>query len=154
MSAKREKVEDAFVQNALAADDIQTIEQKFTLLSLEFISKRKELMSGIPKFWKTCLANNARLAEKFEAEDKDILDYLVDFDVEKADCIEILEYFPEFNTADEGLPPPTYTYTMSFADNPFFENSNLRKKIFHDEETSNLSCIETTEIRWKNRNNE
>lgn len=86
---------------------------------------------GIPDFWFKAMKNSTMIWELVKEKDEEILAHIRHIETAKED------------------KPKTLTVTFYFNDNEFFDNKDLKLKIFYVGDDDDVDKIEGTEIQWK-----
>ncbi|KAI3940135.1 hypothetical protein MKW92_029168 [Papaver armeniacum] len=94
-------------------------------------NKRSEIIKTIPNFWLTAFCSHYALGILLSEEDQKIFKFLESVDVEDTEV---------------GTGVPGYMITLYFADNPYFENKTLSKKISY---SSGGMDVCGSDIKWK-----
>ncbi|XP_045481843.1 protein SET-like [Harmonia axyridis] len=112
-----------------ASEGILKIEQKFNLLKKPHFERRSEIIRNVPNFWFTAIMNHPDLSSIVDEKEEECLQFL--------NRIEVVD-FEDIKCG--------YEIQFHFEENPFFENSTIKKE-FHlgSGPASSLS----TQIKWK-----
>jgi len=112
--------------NVEAAEETIQITKKYNQKKIPFYKQRAEIVKKIPNFWATTLLNHS-LSNIFNEDDRKILEYLQDLEVEDDDV-------------------DSFIITMRFKPNPWFTNEILRKHIASVDGEPEIKPIP---INWK-----
>lgn len=93
-----------------------------------------EKIDGIPNFWAVCVKNNRMMQQIIRDRDSVPLEKITDVQIEET-----------FEKKKKQL-----RITLNFAENEFFENTELSVKIYYvDTEGDSVKKTEGTQIEWK-----
>jgi len=116
--------------NDEVSDKILEIERRYDAKRKPFYRKRNQAAANIPLFWLKTFKNHPRLRDFLkEEEDQKALEYLKQVEVE------------ELEDVQSGCK-----ITFTFAENPWFENTQLWKFV---KITESELVITSSEIKWK-----
>jgi len=108
---------------------ILELELKYSKELLPLSKKRNQLAEKIPNFWLTTFEHHPILSASLTDEDKQLLTFLKEFDVEVLDA------------------QNSYRITFKFRDNDFLQTTTLWKEFTFDENGSSTS--RSSEVKWK-----
>lgn len=119
--------------NEKASEEILKVEQKFNKLRRPHFEKRNELLSQVPNFWLTTMANHPIISPMIDsAEEEDCLRYLVNLDVE------------EFDDIKSG-----YKLKLQFKENQYIANDVVVKQ-FQVISSEEVASVVSPPIEFKN----
>jgi len=116
--------------NQESEEEILKVERKYQAMRRPHYVKRNAMLLKIPKFWGTALQNHPVLSPLILERDSEVLEYLTDLDVED---------FEDLKTG--------FSISLTFAENPFFKNRTLVKKVCFDAECG-IIRTEFTPVEW------
>ncbi|MCL7049669.1 hypothetical protein MKW94_009053 [Papaver nudicaule] len=93
---------------------------------------RQEIIKGIPIVWSTALLSHYALGLLLTKDDEKMLKFL--------ESVDVVEYTGDW------MDMPGYTITLSFRENPYFENQTLVKNIVY---TTRGFTARGSDIEWK-----
>jgi len=117
--------------NDEAAEETVKIEKKYIAKRIPVYKERASVIRKIPSFWKTAMMNHEVLVDCFSEEDKQVLDFLEDLDVEN------------YSDNRDG-----YKITMKFKPNQWFKNSTHWKEFVFNGESEGTRMA-SSKVEWK-----
>lgn len=128
---KLQEVQDEIEKvNEEASDKVLEIEQHYSIVRRPIFDKRNEIVTAIPDFWLTVFLSHPVLYAAIAEQDHKALKFLKSLDVEYSEDVK-----------------SGHTIIFRFAENPFFENKELKKDFKITEEGT--VRITGTSIEWK-----
>lgn len=129
-------------------EELRKLNEKFAKIREPLYNKRHQIITkkdetdpnkfiGIPNFWQHVIENSEIYEDMFQKHDRDSLKYL--------DDIRVIE----FNEGDKS----GFHIDFHYRENPYFENSVLRKTYFRTKSDLVDITSQGTEIKWKEGKN-
>eukprot|EP00164_Ancoracysta_twista_P010969 GFYU01016732.1.p1 GENE.GFYU01016732.1~~GFYU01016732.1.p1 ORF type:complete len:537 (+),score=136.18 GFYU01016732.1:126-1736(+) len=128
-----EKIDQVSYEIEEEAEDVRAIYDSSKAIAWD---KRGDHIAQLPDFWLRVFTNSGMMDECLTEKDKEVLKYLIAFDV----------------TDLESSPRESVIFTFRFAENPYFYDWKISREWYYDEANGTLVHVPSMEsgpIRWK-----